>query len=614
MRRLNGMAIVTTVAILAIGYLLVVPLVTQVLASFRGPYLPIGVPTAKWSLDNYATLFSGSGDLMAVLVTTAIYVGGAAVISTVIAWTLAWLVVRTDVPGRTLISVLILLPYIIPPIVRGQSWLLMLAPQSGILNQILRALPFVGGDTGPIDPFAFPTIVVVQGIVSVTFPFLLLVPIMQNMDGSLEEASRTSGASAWQTLRRVTLPVLFPGTLAVVLLSTILLLGSLEIPLLFGQQNGRNIFALRLWTLLRGNASELPKYGLAAAYGVCFLVFTLLIFRGYMWMTRDAKRQASITGKGFRPTRLSLGRWKWPVVAGLALWLLPTSVLPAVALMWSALTPFAMPISLDNLRQYGSLDSFVAVIHDPEFYASFGRTIVIAGSAATIAVTLAVVAAWVVARSRPGWGTRVLDMLASSSVAIPTVIVGFATFLFYLVLNRTIPLIGTLWVLILAYAYRISVSYRVTYSATLQIDPSLEESAATSGASRLSTFRRVVVPLLLPSMAAVWIQLFILGSHEFTLPAFLATPDTRPLAWYLYSRINPGAAQLYDPSQGAAMAVLFTLVVFGIAFGLRWVVGRRAIARTSVGVSRGGVTGPRGGAGGGVAVPAEVASSLTRLG
>jgi len=256
----------------------------------------------------------------------------------------------------------------------------------------------------------------------------------------------------------------------------------------------------------------------------------------------------------------------------------------------------------------------VAVIHDPEFYASFGRTIVIAGSAATIAVTLAVVAAWVVARSRPGWGTRVLDMLASSSVAIPTVIVGFATFLFYLVLNRTIPLIGTLWVLILAYAYRISVSYRVTYSATLQIDPSLEESAATSGASRLSTFRRVVVPLLLPSMAAVWIQLFILGSHEFTLPAFLATPDTRPLAWYLYSRINPGAAQLYDPSQGAAMAVLFTLVVFGIAFGLRWVVGRRAIARTSVGVSRGGVTGPRGGAGGGVAVPAEVASSLTRLG
>ena len=179
---------------------------------------------------------------------------------------------------------------------------------------------------------------------------------------------------------------------------------------------------------------------------------------------------------------------------------------------------------------------------------------------------LAVIAAWVVARGRTGWGTRILDMLASSSVAIPTVIVGFSTFLFYLVLNKTVPLIGTIWVLILAYAYRISVSYRVNHAAVLQIDPSLEESAATSGASRLSTFRRVVIPLLLPAMAAVWIQLFILGAHEFTLPAFLATPDTRPLAWYLFSRINPGAAQLYDPSQGAAMAVLFTLFMFGFAF------------------------------------------------
>jgi iron(III) transport system permease protein len=611
-RRLSGMTILTTLAILAIGYLLVVPLVTQLLASLRGPYLPIGVPSATWTLDNYATLFSGSGDLGAVFVTTAVYVGGAAVISTVIAWTLAWLVVRTDVPGRTLISVLILLPYIIPPIVRGQSWLLMLSPQSGLLNQLLRALPFVGGDTGPIDPFAFPTVVIVQGIVSVTFPFLLLVPIMQNMDGSLEEASRTSGASAWQTLRRVTLPVLFPGTLAIVLLSTILLLGSLEIPLLFGQQNGRNIFALRMWNLLRSTGSELPKYGLAAAYGVCFLIVTLLVFRGYMWVTRDARRQASVTGKGFRPTRLTLGRWKWPAVALLVIWLVPTSVLPAFALLWSAVTPYAMPISLENLQEFANLDSFVAVIHDPEFYASFGRTIVIAGSAATIAVLLAVIAAWVVARGRTGWGTRILDMLASSSVAIPTVIVGFSTFLFYLVLNKTVPLIGTIWVLILAYAYRISVSYRVNHAAVLQIDPSLEESAATSGASRLSTFRRVVIPLLLPAMAAVWIQLFILGAHEFTLPAFLATPDTRPLAWYLFSRINPGAAQLYDPSQGAAMAVLFTLFMFGFAFLLRWLVGRRAIARTAVGAASGGRPGLPGGAGGGLTTPAEVATRLSQ--
>jgi len=313
-RRLTGMTVLTGVVVGVIGYLLLIPLVAQLLASFRGPYLPIGVPTAEWTLDNYRTLLGGAGDLGDVLLTTAVYVGGAAVISTLIAWTLAWVVVRTDVPGRTVISVLVLLPFIIPPIVRAQSWVLMLAPQSGLLKQLLRALPFVGGDSGPIDPFAFPTIVVVQGLVSVTFPFLLLVPIIQNMDGALEEASRTSGATAWQTLRRVTLPVLFPASLAVVLLSTILLLGSLEIPLLFGQQEGKDIFALRMWTLLRGNASELPKYGMAAAYGVVFLIATLLIFRAYLWMTRDGRPTRLHHWQGLPPTRLALADasgWCW---------------------------------------------------------------------------------------------------------------------------------------------------------------------------------------------------------------------------------------------------------------------------------------------------------------
>jgi iron(III) transport system permease protein len=579
------MTVLTAVAIIAIAYLLVVPLVTQLLASFRGPYLPFGVPSAQWGLENYQTLYS-SGDFADVLVTTAAYVGGAVIISTLLAWSLAWLVVRTDLPARTLISVLVLLPYIIPPIVRAQSWVLMLAPQNGLFNQLLRTLPFFPGDSGPIDPFAFGTIIVVQGVVSVTFPFLLLVPIMQNMDGSLEEAARTSGAGALKTIRRITLPILFPATLGIVLLSTILMLGSLEIPLLFGAQEGGDIFALQMWTLLRGTSAELPKFGMAAAYGVNFLIVTLLIFQVYLWVTRGARRRASITGKGFRPTRLALGRWRWPVFALVLAFLVPTALLPGLALFWSAITPYAMSITLANLQEFGSLEAFGEVLVDPEFYKSFGRTLIIGAAAATIAVSLATIAAWVVSRARMSGGTRLLDILASSSIAIPTVIVGFSSFLFYLVINRWVPLIGTLLVLILAYSYRVSVSYRVSSSAVNQISPELEESAAASGASRLATFRRIVVPLLLPTSAAVWIQLFILCAHEFTLPAFLATPETRPLSWYLFARIDPGAAQLYAPNQGAAMALLFTLFVFIFAFGLRWLIGRRSFARTTVGAAR----------------------------
>jgi iron(III) transport system permease protein len=125
----------------------------------------------------------------------------------------------------------------------------------------------------------------------------------------------------------------------------------------------------------------------------------------------------------------------------------------------------------------------------------------------------------------------------------------------------------------------VAVAYRTCYSAVLQINRELEEAAVASGASRLDTFRRVVLPLLLPTAAAVWIQLAVLGANEFTLAAFLATPESRPLSWYLYARINPQAAQLYAPAQGAAMAVIFTAFVLIAGYGLRFALNRTTLAR-----------------------------------
>lgn len=583
LRRPTGMTILTAIALVVMAYLLLIPLATQLVASFRGPGLPIGVPSAQWTVENYVTLAEFGSGLGQTIVTTAAFVGGAAIISTLLAFGLAWLVVRTDLRFRVLISALVLVPYIIPPIVRAQSYVLMLAPKTGVLNEILRLFPWWSSlESGPIEPFTFAWLVVIQGFASVTFPFLLLLPILGNMDGSLEEASRMSGASSWRTVRRVTLPVIWPAMLGIIILQVILLIGALEIPLLFGQAEGRSIFSLVLLNLLRPQAGQLVEYGLAATYGVIFLVITMLIFQWYRRVTRDANRRASISGKGFRPTRMPLGRWHLPALILVGLYLVPTALLPGIALAWASLTPYLVPITLENIQELLTFDAYGAVLVDRVFWESLGRTIIIAGLSATIAVGVATIAAWTVARRRASWSTRLLDIFASSSVAIPATIAGFASFLFYLVINRSVPLLGTIWVLVLAYSYRIAVSYRVSYSATLQISPELEESAAASGASRLTTFRRVLVPLLLPTTMAVWIQLFILGAHEFAIPAMgLATPKNMPLSYYLYAKINPQAAQDYAPNEGAAMALLFTLFVFTIGYGFRWLSNRRSVARVT---------------------------------
>ncbi|MFN8622111.1 MAG: ABC transporter permease subunit [Chloroflexota bacterium] len=583
-RRPSGMGLLTIVAVVVMAYLLLIPLLTQLISSLRGPGLPFGLPSAQWTLQNYQTLFSFGSGLGDTFLQTALFVGGAAIISTSLAFGLAWLVIRTDLPWRILVSALVLVPYIIPPIVRAQSYVLMLAPKTGILNQILRIFPWWAGDTGPIDPFSFIWVVIIQGFAAVTFPFLLLLPILQNMDGSLEEASRTSGAGMWKTVRRVTLPIVLPATLGIVILQVILLLGTLEVPLIFGQQNANRIFSLQLLNLLKPKSGQLVQYGLAATYGMIFLVITTLIFQGYRRVTRNANRRASIGGKGFRPTRMPLGRWKWPVVALVILYLIPTAILPGIALLWAAVTPYALPLTWDNLTTMVSLDAFGAVLVDQKFWASLGRTIVISGLSATLAVAVATIAAWTVARRRATSGTRLLDTFASSSVAIPAVIAGFACSLFYLVINKQVPLLGTIWVLVLAYAYRIAVSYRVSFSGILQISPELEESGAASGASRFLVFRRILLPLLLPTTIAVWIQLFILGAHEFTIPAMgLATPSNMPLSYYLYAKIDPRAAQDYAPNEGAAMALLFTVFVFALGYGMRWYANRRSVSRVAGG-------------------------------
>src|SRR5215469_11270937 len=499
LRKPSGMTLAIAGSAVVIAYLLLAPLVIQLASSLRGPFLPVGVPGTRWSLAAYRQLYTAGGGLLATVRATALYAGGATLLSVSLGWALAWLVARTDLPGRNVIAVLALVPFVIPPIVRAQAYVLMLSPTSGVLNQMLRLLPFWRGASGPIDPFSFPAMTTVQGLSSVTFPFLLFMPILRNMDGTLEEAARTSGATWPRTLRTVTFPVLWPGTLGVIALSLMLMLGNLEIPLLFGQQSGRDIFAMRLWNLITPAGGQLPAYGVAAAYGVTFMAVVAAILVLYLRATRHAARWATVTGKASRPARLPLGRWRVPVLALVTLFLIATAVLPVFALAWSAITPYPLTVTGVSLVHHTSLSAFGAVLADPGFWASLTRTVIIAGISSTIATTVAAIAAFAVARSRHRILATGLDILATSSLAIPAVIAGFSAFLLYLVINRWIPLSGTIWAMAIAYAYRLSVSYRTSHTAVLQIHAELEQAAAVSGAGPLTAFRRIIMPLLLPT-------------------------------------------------------------------------------------------------------------------
>jgi iron(III) transport system permease protein len=571
---ITPMGVITSIAVVTLVYLLLVPLAVTVFSAFRGPVeaLPFEARAVN-TVQNFVSIYQ-SGALSSTLLDTAIFVGGSVVVAFVIGLTLAWLIERTDLPIRNFIFLAALTPLVLPGIILSQSWVLLLTPNLGFLNRVIRfILPFF--ESGPINGFSMYGMILVQGVLFVPFFTLLLTSIVRNMDGSLEEASRASGASTVQTLRRVTLPMLTPGLLSVVLLGAILIMGVFEVPLLFGIGAGADVISLRMWLSLNPIQSGLPAYGELSAFGLIFLVIVYMLFFVYARVTRYAARFATITGKGYRPTRLQLGNWKYPTMLGLGLYFTVTVLFPLFVLVWSSFFKFYVPPSIAAFEQ-AKFGSYGTVLTDPEFYGALYRTLLVSGLAATIAVLLSMVIAWKVVRAKRTPLVKMLDLFATSSVAIPAAVAGYAFLVLYLAVADYVPIVGTVWILVLAYAFRTSVAYRINQAGITQLAKELEEASSASGGSPLSTMRRVIMPLLAPNMVVAWLLLFLLGTHEFTIAIFLTNQDTFTLPVLLFNKLGAGQAGGFSyADEAGAIGVLFAVGSLATAGLLRFVVLKR---------------------------------------
>jgi iron(III) transport system permease protein len=273
----------------------------------------------------------------------------------------------------------------------------------------------------------------------------------------------------------------------------------------------------------------------------------------YNHLIRRAERFVTVTGKGYRPTRYALGRWRLPALLFVGLYLAVGAILPAIVLVWTSFSGG----SNDELN----LDAYRALFADRRFWPAVGNTFVVAGLSAGLITLIGALLAWQILRLRfPG--RRVLDAVSFMSIGIPSVITGFAV----MVLHLTIPigLYGTVWILVLAYSYRLAVSSRLSRASLMQIHSELEEASSASGGRWLDTVRRVVLPLLAPSLLASFLLLFIVGFREFTIPLVLQSEDNWVLSvimWKLQAD--------RQTAQAAAVGTLILLFVTPVIFVLR---------------------------------------------
>jgi iron(III) transport system permease protein len=453
------------------------------------------------------------------------------VVSCAIATPLAWLVARTDLPGRTVVRAFVTASFVTPPFLGAIAWEILAAPNSGLVNVVYRWL--TGADPYAVLVNIYTFSGLVFAIACYTFPyvFTLVANGLDRVPSDLEDASAILGGRTFTTLRRITLPLVLPAMLAGSLIAVLQALTMFGSPAILALPAGFHVITTKIWSLFQYP----PKPGLAAAASLPLLAITVLLLQGKSWVL-GRKGYTVLGGKSGEAKVARLGRWKWMALAFVALVLSLTVILPYAALLKTALTRnVSEPLTLATL----TLHNFHFVFF--EFSATrlaVWNTLVLGFMTATLGTGMAVVTAYMVSRNAVQ-GAPLLGALATAPVAIPGIVLGVGVFLTYS--HPQLMLYGTLWILLIAFlTIEMPAGYQQMSAAFHGIHPELEEASRILGASRLSTLRLITAPLLRTSVIATWCFVFIGTIRELSATILLTTANTKLVSVIIYDLNESG--------------------------------------------------------------------------
>ena len=539
-------------------YIAVIPLGFLIWQSFRTPQT--AATDAVWTLANFATAY-GTTDTLRLFNTSIQFAAGTSIFAFLLGTTLAWMNERTNTPFKSVFYALSLIPLVIPSILFTVSWILLASPQIGIINLVLQS--WLGLDAPPFDIYSVGGMIWVDGLHYSPMAFLLMTAAFRAMDPSLEESATMSGAGIFQVLWRITLRLTWPAIVATLLILFIRAIESFEVPALLGLPAGIEVFTSAIYQAVHRYPSQV---GLASAYAVSLLVITTCGVYFVSRLSGRGSKYATMTGKGFRPRQIDLGPWRWFTASIFIVYFLLIVVLPFAVLLWSSFQRFYSVPSMEALQNL-TIEPYRFILSYPNLGRTVLNSMMLSFSAATIVMLVASVICWIVVKTNypARW---LLDNIASLPIVFPGLVLGLAIMIFYL--NVDVGIYGTIWIMLIAYITRF-MPYGLRYATTsmLQIHKELEESAAMSGASWVTTFRGIILPLLKPGLLAGWIYVMIVSIRELSTSILLYSPDTQVVSIVIWELWENG--QYVELS---ALGVMFIIALFIMVMVAQWL-GRR---------------------------------------
>jgi iron(III) transport system permease protein len=517
-------------------------------------------PPSAYGLGNFEAL----GQYAEILFNTVWVSLVATVMAVLFGFVTAWILSRTNVPGRHVLEQLMAVPYYVTPLLGAFAWSLLGAPESGFVNQVWRAL----GGTGHLIDMVTPLgIAWVMALFEGSVAFVMIAAVMKSMDPALEEASQVIGAGRVRTMLKVTLPLVAPGVLGAAMLVFAEMLGSFSAALVLGNPNRFYVVTTAMYQLV---SQYPPKISLAAAMGVS--LFALMFGMLFLYRRMIASRSyVTISGKAFRPRVMDVGGLRFVLLAVCVVYLALSVVLPLATLAYASVQkiavafPAAQNWTLDNYRMAFSMNAVRSAL---------GNSLILGVATATLGVVLMGLISWLITRSRiPGAG--LLEYVVMFPQAVPRLVFAFGMMWAWIVFP--IPIYGTLWLLLIAYlTVFLPLGVRTISGVMLQIDKSLEECAQMCGAPWAYRIRTVTMPLLRPGLMAAWLLLFIASVRELGASILLQGPKAKVVTPTIVESWFATSAELT-----AAMALIQTLVI-AVAMAVFLAVTRRASVHPGV--------------------------------
>jgi iron(III) transport system permease protein len=542
----RNLAVTGLVALL--GFLTLYPMAMLLYGSVHST--PPG-EAGNFNLDGYLAIFTPEN--LRILFDTVMLSLVKTVIALFLAILLAWIVARTDTPARASLEVLITLPFFIPPVLTAMAWGMLGNPQVGVVNLAWKWL--TGAETPLVNVYSYGGVVWHMIQYSTPFLFLFIVDAFRAMDPALEESSRMSGATRWQTFRSITLKLMLPVTTSAFLLSFIRGVESFESPLFFGTPAGITVLTTEIYQAIHHRATPNYQYATALAFCVMALMFALILWQ---WQVLGNRSFHTVTGKGYSPNVTKLGKLRWVTFAICVLFFIVTVALPVGQLLIGSFFKFFGFYQLDML----TLEHYRNVFSNDEFWRALRNTMSLGLMGATATMVLGGLVAYVTARTR--WrGRRLIDMLAWLPWMMPGMVLGVGFLWGFAMLPGPIPIYGTIWALLLAYmTLGTPIAVRVMAGAYAQLSYDLEECSRVLGASWWQTMWRILIALAWPAFAVGWVLTFFGIMRELSASILLYAVGSEVLSVVLLKLWTNGRAE--EVSVIGLMMMLLVIV-------FRWV-------------------------------------------